>query len=397
MMLAFGLSDAWRYLTEYRVLGNRLGAYVLLFLALLLALVVGRILCFVLSRIGERLKGRERTRFLGLFLICLGKPLMVVMVGGGLKLGLLPLHMTEHMRNAAGSVTHVVVSIGIAYFIYKLVDIVEFYLSRWAARSDTKLDDMLVPLVRKSLRITIVIIVSLFIVQNVSGQNITTLLAGLGVGGLAVALAAQDTIKNFFGSIMILLDKPFGAGDRVVIDGHDGPVEEVGFRSTKIRTLDGHLVTIPNEKVAGDIVQNIGARPYIRRLTNITITYDTPPEKADRALKIIREILDNHEGMDPEFPPRVFFNEFNSDSLNILMIYWYHPPDYWAYLAFSERVNLELLRRFNEEGIEFAFPTQTIYLANDDRRQLALRLLREGMDVTGPSGGDASAGGNAES
>jgi len=396
-MLAFGVSDAWSYLTGYHILGNHLGSYALLFLALLLALVVGRILRFVLSRIGERLKARKRTQFLGLFLICLGKPLMVVTLGAGLRLGLLPLKLADNVREFTGSVVNIIISIGIAYFVYKLVDIVEFYLSLWAADSETKLDDMVVPLVRKSLRITIVIIVSLFIVQNVSGQDITTLLAGLGVGGLAVALAAQDTIKNFFGSVMILLDKPFAAGDRVLIGGHDGPVEEVGFRSTKIRTLDGHLVTIPNEKVAGDIVQNIGARPYIRRLTNITITYDTPPEKVDRALEIIREILENHEGMDPEFPPRVFFNEFNSDSLNILMLYWYHPPDYWAYLAFSERVNLELLRRFNEEDIEFAFPTQTIYLANDDKRQLALRLLREGMDAAGPSGEDASTGGKAES
>ncbi len=382
-MLAFSVSDAWNYLTGFEFLGNHLGSYALLFLALLVSLAVGLILRFAFSRIGERLKARRVTQFMGLFLVCLGKPLMVVTFGIGLRLGLLALTLTEPAQKTADSIVNIIISIGIAYLIYKLVDIVEFYLSRWAADSETKLDDMLVPLVRKSLRITIVIIMSLFIIQNVSGQDITTLLAGLGVGGLAVALAAQDTIKNFFGSVMILMDKPFGAGDRVVIDGHDGPVEEVGFRSTKIRTLDGHLVTIPNDKVAGDIVQNIGARPYIRRVANITITYDTPPEKVSRALEITKDILDNHEGMDPEFPPRVFFSDLDSHSLNILMIYWYHPPEYWDYLAFSERVNFELLRRFNEEGIEFAFPTQTVYLANDEKRQLALRLLREDMDATG--------------
>jgi len=198
-----------------------------------------------------------------------------------------------------------------------------------------------------------------------------------------VALAGQDMIRNFFGSVMILLDKPFQVGDRVVIGGHDGPVEEVGFRSTKIRTLEGHLVTVPNAEAANTIVQNIGRRPYIRRLSNITITYDTPPEKVRRALEIVKELLANHEGMDEEFPPRVFFNEFNDCSLNILMLYWYHPPDYWAFLEFNEKVNMEILERFNAEGIDFAFPTQTVYLANDEKRQLALRMLEQGTDIRG--------------
>jgi MscS family membrane protein len=98
---------------------------------------------------------------------------------------------------------------------------------------------------------------------------------------------------------------------------------------------------------------------------------------------IIREILEDHEGMDPELPPRVYFSDFNDWSLNILVIYWYHPPDYWAYLAFGEQFNLEVFKRFNKEGIEFAFPTQTLYLANDDKRQLAVRRLGEQTSLQG--------------
>ena len=168
-------------------------------------------------------------------------------------------------------------------------------------------------------------------------------------------------------------------GDRVVLDGIDGPVEDIGFRSTRIRTLTGHLVAIPNEKMATINIENIGRRPSIRRLTNITITYDTPPEKVERALTIIREILENHEGMAPDFPPRVYFNEFNDASLNILMIYWYFPPNYWDFLAFNERVNLQIMRAFEEEGIEFAFPTTTTYLAHDDRRPLSITISSDPM------------------
>ena len=173
---------------------------------------------------------------------------------------------------------------------------------------------------------------------------------------------------------MIMLDKPFTIGQRIIVEGHDGVIEQIGFRSTRVRTLTGHLVTVPNDKMATSSVENIGQRPSIRRLTNITITYDTPPEKVEKAVSIIREILDNHEGMDPEFPPRVYFNEFNDTSLNILMVYWYFPPDYWAYLDFSERINLEIMNQFEKEGIEFAFPTTTTFLAQDERRPLKISI-----------------------
>jgi len=136
-------------------------------------------------------------------------------------------------------------------------------------------------------------------------------------------------------------------------------------------------VTIPNEKVASESVENIGRRPSIRRLANITITYDTAPDKVEKALEIIRDILEHHEGMLSDFPPRVFFNEFNDASLNIIMLYWYHPPDWAAYMAFSERVNLQIMRAFEAEGIEFAFPTITNYLAHDQRRPLHVSIAGE--------------------
>jgi MscS family membrane protein len=269
-------------------------------------------------------------------------------------------------------------SIAIGYMIYNLVDTIDFYLSRWSKKTDNKIDDMLVPLIRKTLRITIVIIVLVYIAENLSGKTIGTLIAGLGIGGLAVALAAQDTLKNFFASVVIMIDQPFQMGDRVLINDHDGPVEEVGFRSTKIRTLEGHLVTIPNSEVANQSVLNIGKRPYIRRLSNITITYDTPPEKVAAAVKILKEILaPHHDKMPPDFPPRIYFNDFNDWSLNILMLYWFSPPDYWAYQEFNNQVNLEILKKFNAAGIDFAFPSQTLYMANDDKRQLAVKMLEE--------------------
>ena len=144
------------------------------------------------------------------------------------------------------------------------------------------------------------------IVQNLTGVKIGPLLASLGIGGIAIALAAKDSIANFFGTLTILFDKPFQVGERVTIDGHDGVVEDVGIRSTRIRTLTGHLVTIPNEKVVNSATENIPKRPGIRWLTNIGITYTTPPAKVERAVQIIESILKDHESMDPKKPPGSF-------------------------------------------------------------------------------------------
>ncbi len=380
--------SGWRSLVDYfttrAFLGNELWRYGLLALWILVGLVAGRILRYIAESAGERMQKAGKRPVTSIFLQCLAKPFMLFGFSLGLYLGLLSLKPSPAVAEFGDMAIRTLFAIAVGYAVYRLVDILDHYLGNWAKSTDSKLDDMLVPLVRKSLRITVVIIVLMFVVEQIAGaERITTLLAGLGVGGLAVALAAQDTIKNFFGSLMILLDKPFQIGDRIIMGGHDGPVEEVGFRSTKVRTLDGHLVSIPNSIVVNEMVQNIGKRPFIKRVMNVTITYDTPTEKITRAVEILREILDNHDGMNPELPPRVYFNDFNADSLNILVLYWYHPPDYWAYLEFSQKVNLQIFERFEKEGIEFAFPTQTLYLANDEKRQLALRMLDGGTSDAG--------------
>jgi MscS family membrane protein len=255
----------------------------------------------------------------------------------------------------------------------RLVDLLVFWWGERLRRSQR--DDAIVLLrpARTAIRVTLIVIALLLWLDNV-GLKVSTLIAGLGVGGLAVALAAQDTLKNLLGSIMILLDKPYKVGQRIVAKGHDGIVEEIGLRSTKMRLLTGHQTVIPNDEMARVDIENIGRRPHIRRLANIGITYDTPPEKIEKAVDIILKILENHEGMDPQLPPRAFFSEYNPYSLNILVLYWYHPADYWGFMKFSQKVNLQIAREFKKEGIRFAFPTQTTYLRQHDDLPLNVNL-----------------------
>jgi MscS family membrane protein len=211
-------------------------------------------------------------------------------------------------------------------------------------------------------------------------------LAGLGIAGLAVSLAAQDSLKNLFGSITILLDRPFRVGQRIVYAGYDGTVEEIGFRSTRLRTLTGNLVNIPNSKIVNDPIENIGVRPAIQRVINVTITYDTPREKIQQAVNLLRGILEEpgigepiHPVInDTPTPPRVFFNDFNADSLNIFVIYWYAPPSWWDYMAHAEKLNFRIFEEFEKAGIEFAFPTRTLYLADDPKRRLRIETGSSG-------------------
>lgn len=356
---------------QYQILGNSLWRLLALFGIILISLLAGKVARVLLTRIGLRFEARNR-RIIAVTLKAVGRGAVLLTAAAGIALGLALLELRGWVAEASETVSGILVSVGVGYFLYWLVDIPTTWLSTLAGRTETKLDDMLVPIVRKSLRVTVVILVLVQVAQILSDKPITSIIAGLGIGGLAFALAAQDTIKNFFGSVVLFADKPFEMGDRIVVEGHDGVVEEVGLRSTKVRTLDGHLVTIPNGELANKIIRNIGKRPYIRRVANLTITYDTPPEKVERAVEIVKEILEDHEGMDPELPPRVYFSEFNADALNILVIYWYHPPNYWDYMAFTERFNKAVFEKFLEEGIEFAFPTQTLYLAGDPARPLTI-------------------------
>jgi MscS family membrane protein len=341
----------------------------------MVTMAAGRIVQFIINRYVTRREQKKGAAVTTLFLKALAKPIYVGVFAFGFNFckvflyfdadkGLKPL-ILDGWTKAAG----VVAAVAGAYALYRLVDIVEYYLNRLVGKTETKLDDMLVPVVRKSLRITIAIVAVLFIAENVVGrERITSVLLGAGVGGIAIALAAKDTIANFFGSITIFADRPFQIHELVKINGHYGSVEEVGFRSSRIRTLDGHLVTIPNNTIANADVVNVGQRPFIRRTSNITVTYDSGPKKTQRAVEIIKEVLSKvpEINSDSERPPRVYFSDFNDWALNIYMSYWVKPPDYWVYQEVNERVNFEVMKRFEAEGIEFAFPSQTLYLKKDD-------------------------------
>lgn len=369
-LLASG--GSWAKFINYPIVrGNGVWRFLLVLLVVLVAMAVGRIVQYAINGYALRAERKKGVGALTLLLKALANPIYVAIFAAGIFFAKVPLFFDNEqgirtaIQTGWATIARVIAAIAVAYALYRLVDVIEYYLNRLVGKTETKLDDMLVPVVRKALRITIAIIAALLIAENVLGAGrVKSLLFSAGIGGIAIALAAKDTIANFFGSITIFADRPFQMGELVKIGEHLGPVEEVGIRSTRIRTLYGHLVTVPNSVIANSMVENVGRRPFIRRTSNITITYDSGHKKAGRAVQIIKEILADvpEVNTDPDRPPRVYFNEFNDWSLNIYMSYWVKPPDYWLYQQVNERVNLEMMKRFEAEKIEFAFPSQTLYV-----------------------------------
>ena len=368
-----GSGDWWTKTINYEILGgNAIWRFAFILLVVLVAMAAGRIAQYVISNYALTREKKHRATVITIFLKCLAKPISVALFALGLFVCRAFLVFGEEgidpvIGQCWTKVAKAVAAIAAAYALYRLVDVIEYYLLLWTGKTKTKLDDMLVPVVRKSLRATIAIIAALWIADGILGAQIRTILLSAGVGGIAIALAAKDTIANFFGSVTIFVDRPFQIGELVKIGDHYGPVEDVGFRSTRIRTLQGHLVTVPNSLITNSTVENVGRRPFIRRTSNITITYDSGHKKTERAVEIIKEILSGvpEINTDPQKPPRVYFSDFNDWSLNVYMSYWVKPPDYWLYHEVNERVNLEIMKHFEAEKIEFAFPSQTLYVKKD--------------------------------
>jgi MscS family membrane protein len=225
------------------------------------------------------------------------------------------------------------------------------------------LDKQVAPLVRRTLRVFLIIITVMYVFK-VFGADIGAWLAGLGIAGIAVSLAAQDSLKNLFGSITILLDRPFKIGDRIICTGYEGVIEDIGFRSTKVRTTAGHLVSIPNANVVNSPIENISRRPGIRRNFTITLPADLPAKKLKQAAAIVREILAEKEFRDPIHPhingetsaPQVVCGEIVNNSPVLTITYWFAPAKASEFTPHSERLNLRILEAFEQADIHLAAP-----------------------------------------
>jgi MscS family membrane protein len=250
--------------------------------------------------------------------------------------------------------------VGAVWSAYRFVDLVCDYFLRKAQGTETRIDDVIVPLVRKSLKVFITAFGLVFIADNLE-VDVSSLLAGLGLGGLAFALAARETVANLFGSVTVLLDRPFEIGDWVQIGDVDGNVEKIGFRSTRVRTFYNSQITVPNSRMITAVVDNLGARRYRRIKTILSITYDTPPESVEAFCEGVREIIRRHPYTRKDYY-HVYLNAFSGSSLDVLLYCFVETPDWATELREKHRLYLDIIRLAGRLGVDFAFPTRTLHI-----------------------------------
>jgi MscS family membrane protein len=257
-----------------------------------------------------------------------------------------------------------VAGVSSVWCLYHAVELLALWMTQNAAKKSALLDDQLVPLIRRALKILVIALGTVFVLQNLK-VDVASLLAGLGIGGLALALAAKETISNLFGSATIFADKPFQIGDWIVVGDKEGIVETVGFRSTRIRTFYHSLVTIPNAKVADSVIDNYGVRPFRRVITTLGLAYDTPPKKLEAFVDGVKKIIladpcTRKDAYD------VHFHEFGVSALQIMVTFHLRVRESAEELRKRHEIFLAILELANTLPVELAFPTQTLHIKEKD-------------------------------
>lgn len=291
-----------------------------------------------------------------------------------LRLSYPALDLPPAANETMAGLVQILISTGITWAVYLSVDVLASRFAEKAASTESKLDDQLVPLLRKTLKVVTIVCGGLFVLQNMD-VDVGSLLAGLGIGGLAFALAAKDTIANFFGSLMIFVDRPFQIGDWIQVGQAEGVVEEVGFRSTRIRTFYNSIITLPNATFTEKQIDNYGVREYRRTSVTLNLTYDTTSEQMQAFVEGVRAVIAANEFTRKDYY-EVHMSGFGPYSLDV-MLYFFFKVDSWTdELRERHNVYLEIMRLAQHLGVQFAFPTQTLQVDS---------LAQPGKEKTLPS------------
>jgi len=360
--LADYIAEPFPFLNEgifaSQLIGSTLGQYLLCIAFILLFSVLGKIVVYLFKKYMCGLAQKTENEFDDLVMEVLSAPMFWVFVIVGFYMGLHFLELSELYVGGINAVFFVALTGMAAWILIRLVDgVVVHFLVPLAAKTQSDLDDQLIPVLRNTLKASVIVIILLTLLDYF-GVDITTALMGLGVGGLAFAFAAKETIADIFGGVSIFTSRPFKIGDWISVAGISGTVKEVGLRHTRIRALDKRLITIPNSKVASSIIENVSKAP--KKMTEVTIglTYNTKVKDMAKAVKILREIVDERD--DCEKDPLILFKEFDSSSVNIALRYWIEKKS--QFKEIRSEVNFEIKKRFDKAKLDFAFPTQTVYL-----------------------------------
>ncbi|MBR90356.1 MAG: hypothetical protein CMO66_03670 [Verrucomicrobiales bacterium] len=363
-------NQAVRWMEEtfgQKIFGVSLWQFILAFLAIVIGVFIRRILQnYVEAKLAKWFEKTKAT-WDDLLFDAIRKPLNAFIMVGAIHIAIsvLVFRIEGIPHGFVGKSYTVGLGIIIIWAIYRLVDVMAHYLDDLLARGDTELKGQFTPLATRAMRIFIVIVGGLTVLATI-GVNVNGLVGGLAVGGLAISMAASDTVANFIGTFNILTDRPYKVGDWISVGSEiDGTVEEIGFRSTRVRTFDKTQITVPNGTINKSNVKNWSRMPKRRVKMTIGVTYNTKPNEMRTLLERIEKMLREDKDVDQEYM-LVQFTDFGPSSLDIFLYYFTKSTVWKEYLDVRQRINLQIMDLLEEMDLEFAFPTQTLHLADSE-------------------------------
>ena len=318
-------------------------------------IIGAKIFSFIILFLIKKLIKADLTRWLDISKI----PLFLLLFCLGWFIGLQFINAKPELEVFLVQPIKWIIGYGIILFLYHVLDLLEFYIKKaFTTRERDSLHKHLIPYSKRILKIIIIIVAVLIILQN-SGINVTSLLASLGIGGLALAFGAKETLSHLFGGITVIIDKPFVVGDWIVCDKIEGTIEDIGFRSTKLKTFYDSVVTVPNAIIANSTIDNLGRRKARRTRFTLDVTYDTSPEEIEAFLEGIKNIILSNKLTKKDYY-QVYFSGYASSSLQILVNFFLQVNNWNEELLEKQNIFLEILRLSQKLNISFAFPTQTL-------------------------------------
>ena len=358
-------------------LNNSVKDYLYFFLVIIVGLIITKPIISYLLRIAYKLFGsKDSDNERDMLKSLLRKPLYYFFLLMILYIGLNSLNFPNEwslvdssefgLKMIIDKGFYLAVICSIFWTILRSVEFVGVKLKDRAAQTESKVDDGLIPFAIDLTKVLVYIFALIIILGNVFNVNITALVAGLGVGGVAIALASKESIENLLGSFTIFFDKPFAVGDVITLGGVTGKVEKVGFRSTRIRTFDKSIVTVTNKNIINTELDNLGVRPVRRVKFNIGLTYDTTIEQIKNIVNDIQKLVDDHPMTNED--GRVRFLSFGASSLDIMVLYYVNSPEWENLIDTQQKINYSIIEIVNKHNSEFAFPSTSVYIEKNNSK-----------------------------
>jgi MscS family membrane protein len=350
---------------ERIILGNRLSDWGISLLIIFGAFLLNKGISLLNKNVIQKITAKSKNRLDDILVKTLEGPVLLGIALIAVWFAARRLDLGVQVDRGIYRAYQILTVLNITWFLVKLTSaLINEYLLPLSKEGsgNRRLDESMVLIVRR-ISVGIIWAIGIIMALNNAGVNVGTLLDSLGIGGLAVALAAQDTLKNFFGGLTIFMDRPFRLGDRIIVSGMDGVVEDIGVRSTRLRTFDKRIITIPNYKIVDAAIENVSIEPMRRVVLKIGLTYNTPPEKMKEAIAILKNMpkkvleIDSNE-------VNAYFTDFSESALIITYIYFIKKEA--DIMNTISKVNTEILDQFNAAGLDFAFPTRTVYIENQN-------------------------------